>query len=73
MGRWVVKNVHCISEERAVRTQPSDHTKQRELAGVKEGSSRKAASKKVDYWGWCPGVKFKEALEGGFVLVIEDV
>ena len=62
MGRWVVKNVHCISEEGALRTQPGDHTKQGELAGVEQGSSRKAASQKVDNWGWCSGVEFEEAL-----------
>ena len=54
--------MHCISEERALGTQPGDHTKQGELAGVEQGSSRKAASQKVDNWGWCSGVEFEEAL-----------
>ena len=65
--------MHCISKKGAFRTQPGYHTKQGELAGVEQGSSRKGASKKIDYWGGCPGVKFKEALEGSFVVVIKDI
>ena len=40
---------------------------------MEKGSSRKAASKKVDYWGWCSGVKFEEALKGTFVVVVKDI
>ena len=65
--------MHCISKKGAFRTQPGYHTKQGELAGVEQGSSRKGASKKIDYWGGCPGVKFKEALKGSFVVVIKDI
>ena len=65
--------MHCISKKGAFRTQPGYHTKQGELAGVEQGSSRKGASKKIDYWGGGPGVKFKEALKGSFVVVIKDI
>ena len=65
--------MHCISKKGAFRTQPGYHTKQGELAGVEQGSSRKAASQKVDNWGWCSGVEFEEALKGSFVVVIKDV
>ena len=62
-----------ISEEWTTWTKPGDHTKQAELAGVKDCSRRKAASKEIHCGCWSFGVESHEALQGDLVVVVKDL
>ena len=63
----------AISKEWRDLTQPGDHTKQAELAGVKYCSGREAASKEVYCRCRSFGVQSEKALQGNLVVVVEHL
>ena len=63
----------AISKEWRDLTQPGDHTKQAELAGVKYCSGREAASKEIYCRCRSFGVQSEKALQGNLVVGVEHL
>ena len=66
------EDVEAISENWATWAQPGHHSKQAELARVKQGASRKTASKEVYSRCWSFWVKFHQALKGDLMVMVES-
>ena len=71
--RWRGENEEPISKKRGAWTQSCNHAEESELTGVEECSSGEGARKEVDERSRRLGIQAEEALEGDFVMVVEDI